>query len=626
MKVFPLLTAGLSLGLLLGLFGGLENLKQLKESKLRLEEQIASLVTSLKNYQTDVAEAEELFIIPSTLLNADGFKNLGLHRFINQSHHINFNFHPKLRDILVPDSSKNLFLFESKDPIQVPQHGSAYEAMAEFLGSSLPFNVPKMLNLVNYYLVLPRTFLTGKTEWHNNFPTHLFLTSTTDQLPIFLKVISGGSPLMVFAFDNDESTSNKIPIMNIKNYLSTNEQPTAVSLFFDLIAKHWVHKLDIASLMQSAFCKTSELDSFCLQIPNDSLLQLLPFTRQKGTNEPIRKVIKFQRQSGLSRKEESPREEVSSQLKKRKITSKLRREVPSEFLLKKRDIAREIDSEFLLKRGASPLFKRQVDSDQLVIGIGSNEKVLRASLGERTKRSMVCLPSQVKREALSKRHEKPQTVIQLRDTHGSPFSKRGMKDPMNSRLDGLEQDSDILNDGTVLEKRAESLLRGIAHYAGDKIRGNGYDDLDEEEENGKPSLGLLEKIARVNNRLRAWANGVDSDDDDDNDGLYSESSYINEHYEWGNLKRELETEDGMMNLPLSLVRAYEPEVQSPRNALYAQVQQALVLNNMEAPKKYSIFSTEETCEPVTWFNIFHHAIFGKAKFCPPEGKDVEGLI
>lgn len=63
-------------------------------------------------------------------------------------------------------------------------------------------------------------------------------------------------------------------------------------------------------------------------------------------------------------------------------------------------------------------------------------------------------------------------------------------------------------------------------------------------------------------------------------------------------------------MPLSLVRIAEHKIPTPRNKHYSQI----ALPNLT--KRFSIFSNDrKTCESITWYNVFHHSIFGKPNFC-----------
>lgn len=72
--------------------------------------------------------------------------------------------------------------------------------------------------------------------------------------------------------------------------------------------------------------------------------------------------------------------------------------------------------------------------------------------------------------------------------------------------------------------------------------------------------------------------------------------------------------EGGLILPLSLIRVAEKTLDSPRHKSYAQVLVPGTTGHLT--KRFSIFSKDiHDCEKITWFNVFHHSIFGKPKFC-----------
>lgn len=79
-------------------------------------------------------------------------------------------------------------------------------------------------------------------------------------------------------------------------------------------------------------------------------------------------------------------------------------------------------------------------------------------------------------------------------------------------------------------------------------------------------------------------------------------------------REEYATELGL-KIPLALLAMDDPYFASPRSAQYTQVYVHDKLKRRMAIKRESLFSDDSNCEKITWFNIFHHSIFGKPKFC-----------
>lgn len=93
------------------------------------------------------------------------------------------------------------------------------------------------------------------------------------------------------------------------------------------------------------------------------------------------------------------------------------------------------------------------------------------------------------------------------------------------------------------------------------------------------------------------------------DNLISKRFLDSDHY------LPFENENGII-LPLSLIRENEIPVKSPRGKHYSQVKFNENIEKDQLTKRFSIFSKDKkSCEKITWFNVFHHSIFGKPSFC-----------
>lgn len=95
--------------------------------------------------------------------------------------------------------------------------------------------------------------------------------------------------------------------------------------------------------------------------------------------------------------------------------------------------------------------------------------------------------------------------------------------------------------------------------------------------------------------------------------------------------RNLRKPDGGFLFPASLIKFADSMNTTPRKKWYSQVIYSPFkiddnaadkshnyiedVDNTSLLKRLSIFSNDENCDKITWYNIFHYSIFGKPHFC-----------
>lgn len=478
------------------------SLQGLRDIKSSLESELRSLISPLSFEKSNDTQSDDLIILSSNVLNGEIFDKLGL-GFLNEN---GFTFNFNNENIRIPKDFKNLFIFNTSNPLSIPK--SKHHNFANFVDQSLPFNLPNHMNLKNYYLVIPKVYLQSKLESMDVFnSTSVFsksvfsksvLSEKISQMPIFRSIISENKPLMVFMF-SDSNLKNfeffKNPIMNIKNYLKTEKD--LISTFFDRFAQNWIKTVNYDSLVQSVFCTTnpSSLDnSYCLQVHDARALYLFPafFDISRLMTFDHYKNDKLESPAPYKNDTSTKRSDVETQAI-RQIHDKV-----SNLADKFNDVTYELATE------PKPLIERMDER--------FDDKVYKF---------------------YDKFDEKKDNIQDKKDK---------IKESFVDKIDTLKSKLGKSNSGYQLDN---SLTRR---------------NFDEEEESLLP----------------------------------------------------FQPEGGLI-LPLSLIRVAEHTLDSPRHKSYSQV---ITEPARHLTKRFSIFSKDiHDCEKITWFNVFHHSIFGKPKFC-----------
>lgn len=284
MKLLKLLFVTTSIALILPKLAELKfqmlNIEALKRCKAKLEELLISMT-----HERIVANSnttEELYLIPRTLLNPDGFAKLGLDRLVSNSSIMNLTINKDKysESLLVPNNAKSLFVFNSNKASKVPK---GEINLATFLDSAPPFQIPEMTDLVDYYLLFPKSYLQAKLIEFGDLKYSSFVVKSNSlNLPLFRRSISDGQPLIVFMFEQNSLNQDKLTsVMNIQNYLPLNGQVGSISTFFDNFASSWIENVGYQNLVHSVFCMTSNDTGYCLRIPNNKLVELLSLFNSK---------------------------------------------------------------------------------------------------------------------------------------------------------------------------------------------------------------------------------------------------------------------------------------------------------------------------------------------------------
>ncbi|KAK6202988.1 uncharacterized protein RJT21DRAFT_82029 [Scheffersomyces amazonensis] len=506
----------------------------LRDTKRRLESELKLLMDPLKNERSGSNEKQhplsqnqdELLILAKDLLNSKIFQKIGFQKLVDDGYFYNFSIGKDLihNNLLIPKESKNLFLFNTSDPLSIPK--KLKNNFANFIDKSPPFSLPSYLSLIDYYLVIPKSYLEKHLDDYNQLDFNSIYSKTilkieTEKLPLFRKCINEGKPLLVFMFNGAASNEGLNTIMNIRNYLPINGQLTSFSTFFDTFAREWITAVNYESLIKSVFCTTNveSLDeSYCLKIKDNKTLHVFP---------AFYDISKF-------------------------ITLK----------------------------------KREVETTE-----GSNTEVESQAI------------RQIHNRLSNVAHHVNDVTYELSNDPKPVFER------LDERIDNkLDLAVDKIDEIPYKLKDKKNLLKGKLESKKDNLK----DELD--------LTKMVLEIEHEHEELHKYAN------DPNNEYISKRSTFF--QIEQDNLKHK-HIEGGFV-LPLSLIRLQERIITSPRSKRFSQV----IFDIQDDPindtkvnatqgsslkrtfdKRDSIYSDDEDCQKITWYNIFHYSIFGKPKFC-----------
>ncbi|EGV63789.1 hypothetical protein CANTEDRAFT_121459 [Yamadazyma tenuis ATCC 10573] len=494
-------------------FAGKISLKGLKDIKVNLENELKSLTSpmrfSFSNTTVEVSKnSEDFIILPPDLVSSDIYEKLGL-EFLNED---GYKFKLFDKDLMIPKDFKTLFLYNTSTPLSIPT--SKHDNLAKFIDESLPFNLPPYMNLINHYLVLPRSYLNEKLKTSGEaFETlaklsSMFsrgiLISSSSYLPIFRAVMSENVPFMVFMFSDstiDKFEEQRNPIMTVKNYLGTEKN--IISNFFDTFAENWINNINYDSLISSVFCTTNSnnlTDSYCLKIRDKNALLLFPAFYE------VSQLLNFEEQEPqLMKRADEPLAEAQVV---RQVHNRL-----SNYAEKFNDVSYEFATE-------------------------------------------------------------PKQLIERVDERLDQKSYKFF-DKIDEKTDNIADKKDSL-----------------VHQVADKVR-------------------MIKGSLDFKELFNEDYDTKESDYDVDGDNLMGKRTVEEEE---DNLF-EYQQEEGIV-LPLSLVRVEEYSLSSPRHKKFSQVLfEDTDDNEHTLSKRFTIFSTDEDCEKITWYKVFHYSIFGKPRFC-----------
>lgn len=275
------------------------SLNKLQFQKLKLENELKSLFPPNKEEDNGIVAAfnsddtEEVVVLPHDLLISSKLSQLGLGEMIEHSYETNLNFSNGITGKLdVPYDATNLFVLNTTNSLEKgPEMNITEHVVRKF-----PFYPPKVLNLINYYLVVPQNYL-DKNTFELNLDclnSKSILRVPVSKLPFFAHSITKHMPLMVFIFNDDPEYIDKSfeSMIHIDNHLAENKKNT----FLDELANDWVNEMGYGNLIYSSFCSTNPKDlenSYCLNIePKSSTLHIFPafprsFSEEQNVNENI---------------------------------------------------------------------------------------------------------------------------------------------------------------------------------------------------------------------------------------------------------------------------------------------------------------------------------------------------
>lgn len=285
------------------------SLNKLQFQKLKLESELKSLFPPNKKADNRIFAAfnsddtEEVVVLPHDLLIRSKLSQLGLGEMIKHGYETNLNFSNGITGKLdVPNDAKNLFVFNTTNSLE---KGSEMNITEHFV-RKFPFYPPKILNLINYYLVVPQNYLDKNTFEINQdcLYSKSIIRVPVSKLPFFTHSITKHMPLMVFIFNDDPEYIDKSfeSMIHIDNHLAENRK----NAFLDELAKDWVNEMGYGNLIYSVFCTTNPEDlenSYCLNIESQSgTLHLFPafprkFPKEQNINQNLTKKVTVSNES-----------------------------------------------------------------------------------------------------------------------------------------------------------------------------------------------------------------------------------------------------------------------------------------------------------------------------------------
>ncbi|ABN68053.2 hypothetical protein PICST_33329 [Scheffersomyces stipitis CBS 6054] len=491
------------------------SLSALREGKIKLEGELQSLISKVNERIAEASirdEDEELLVLPRQLLNSKVLNKLGLNSLVEGGSLFNLSIHKNLNhdNILVPPGTKSLFIFNSSDSLKIPKR--VHHNFSRFIDSSPPFNLPEVMNFVDYYMVLPRSYLKN-ISWEDTDSVYYrsLLKVRTTKLPIFRKCISENKPLLVFMFNrvSDKAQAMKeeglSTVMTVKNFLKSKISSDSVSSFFDKFASTWVNNVAYDSLLHSVFCSTNtELmeDSYCLKI-GETMKTVFLYPAFFDINR-------------LSRRNDNEQMEVTADAQ-------------------------------AIRQAHDKLSVAADRLDEITYELATDPKKLIKEYDEKVDTKVADLVDRTKL-AIERLEEK----------------KEVLKEEVKNKL----------NKARKLRKASTS-----QQY-----------DLDNEQDEDNESYDYI----------------------DSEDNMYSTKKKRSEIFDEDTWDKE-DVERGL-ELPLSLINLKKPGRYARTNE-YSQIIFDYGTETIPSLVKRAEEENSEECTPITWYNIFHHSIFGKTKFC-----------
>lgn len=222
-------------------------LKLLYENEIGISEKLRSTID----------KKQEFGILTPDLMNEKSFAALGLDGMSINCHKFNVPF-TQNQSISIPHNSGTLFIFNatSEAPIQSRE-------FSNFIANSPPFKLPQNIELVDYFMIIPKRMLESAKLTMN----HSMIYSNSDLFPLFKQKIADENPTVIFMYDE----STKVEVEDTPN-------PFA-SIFFDDFAVNWMKSSTYEKLVHSVFCTINTLRksfSYCIRISPTHSVKLFP--------------------------------------------------------------------------------------------------------------------------------------------------------------------------------------------------------------------------------------------------------------------------------------------------------------------------------------------------------------
>lgn len=530
--------------------------ENISEFTVHLKKELVSLLLSdpdqAQNYQPD----HDIFVIPRShiterTLNSLGYKDLV--KYAKKFRYANTLFKSHL-DILVPEKTIPYFVFNTSDPLNMPTSQSRL-MYANFIDSSAPFTLPGLSTLVDYLLILP---IPSNGAFDPDSLNPNILTTKSNSLPMFAHAVRDGVPLIVFLFKSGTETASSkevsIPLMGPRTIVTDHE----LNVFFDEFAKTWVQDINMSQLIHGVFCTLnvkSTSQSFCIKIKDD-LTNLLLFPAYDRSTSNVKRGLFDQAISSS----EIPNKRVLLQKRTDHVNGKV--------------ISRANHNTQL-----APL-------EELTIPL-SIVKENRANLEDqgysprRRKYSSSQYGKDIQHDKLSRREASNTTAVE-NDERDDELAKTKIEEIRNRLEDRLHQkkikDRNIRGSSdTYIQTKLGKVRHGSHKQKSSDI--------------GAPKWSNI-KVKPSQRKIKFTESHVASDGED-------------VAHEWNEkLRRERQSRQKLVKLQSSISRNNHKNVSGSGSESESGSGSGPVTGQQNGG-----------CEPITWFNVFHHSVFGKTKFC-----------
>lgn len=632
----------------------------LRESKLKLFTSLQSLMISNSNSNMSISTLPKFFdtglnskdndnttllFIPRELINPTMFQTLGLQNLmphINDDSSSYFSGKSSQKwvnltstdQLLIPDIFKTFFIFNTTtpslmNPLFKNYHKHNHENqnhqindLNKILTKSIPFDMPNLLTLIDYYMVVPEVSIYGDNI--KNITTNIYHKSVlrlpSEYLPIFRNQLSEKKPMIVFMFNettpdkkshinsSSVNSNSNSPIISIKNYLSN----TSISSFFDKFANIWLKQVNYESLVHAVYCNVNpnnQQGSYCLKIQNQ-MIHILPAfkkiiqhnnkedddlsTHSKTDDNQTDSEFVNQTDSGFVNKIENPFKSQSSDIKDYEVINEEEEENNNKNIIQSQAL-RQIHDKLRFKKEKT----KHSSQDFIHDPKASIEKI-----DEKFDKSID--------DKMTKLMNKKDSIKDSLD-----FKKAKFMNSMEMKLDNFDDKTDLFAD-SMKRKKNEMFSYKFNPRLFQKLQIDQGDDDDQEDEN--ENVNKFDDI------------GIDENYEDE---LKKSSIYVNDGNEYINKRNQfyesINTEisssssatlypnEDEIILPLELINFNNKEIKLPRKKSYSQI---IDLNTGKPLKKrlvqFLANENDKNCQPITWYNIFHYSIFGEPKFCKDE--------